>query len=303
MPSNCFLYIFNFGRVIALVLINYLSISTTPNKEAKMKRMLFLLAALSLFAASTASAGFISTYYDLNTLDPTYFNVDDGVTESFYEFTYYALTNSEISNTGVIVDNGVARSTGLNTDSGDIPGDTEGYGSLWGLAFVWDDLTGQVTYNDGSVIEAIYTSGTFNFYVDFDPYAVNLNTPATLTDGTLVATVEITSGSYRLDLTGDAGSSYLLYGNFTYLLDDFMYSASGQDLNDLVGLGWVYAYTAGDNDPETVEITFNDDQSISVFSSHDSSVSVGVVPEPSTMILLGMGFMGLGIVAYRKRKM
>lgn len=268
-----------------------------------MKRILFLLAALSLLAASTASAAFIDTYYDLNAVDDSgYFNVDDGITEAFSEFYYYAETDSFISNTGVVTDSGLAYSTGLNTVSGDVPGDTEGHGTLWGLAFVWDNLTGQVTSDSGGIIEAVYTSGTFYFYVDYDPYSLNFNTPGTLTDGTLVATVEITSGSYRLDTTGAAGSSYLLYGDFTYLLPGFMFdAATGQDLSDLP-LGWVFAYTAGDNDPNTVDITFNPDGSYNVFSSHDSSVSVGVIPEPSTFALLGVGLLGAGLLARRRNR-
>jgi hypothetical protein len=266
-----------------------------------MRKVFMMFAILSLFTASTATAGFINTYYDLNAIDNSYFNVDDGITEAFYEFTYFAETNSEISNTGVVVDSGRARSTGLNNVSGDIPGDSEGYGSIWGLAFLWDNLTGQVTSNSGGVIEANYTSGTFNFYLDFDPYAVNLGNDASLTDGTLVATVEVDSGSYRLDTTGQAGSSYIINGYFTYLYEDFMFNAAnGDDLSETDPLSWVFAYTAGDNDPATVDITFNDDNSISVFSSHDSSVSVGVVPEPSTFLLLGMGLLGVGVLGYRR---
>ncbi len=271
-----------------------------------MKKILVLFAAMSLLVATNASAGFIDTYFDLNTADANYFVDDggDGITEPFYEFTYFAETVSQISNTGVIVDSGVARSTGLNTVSGDIPGDTEQYGSNWGLAFVWNNLTGQVTSNVGGVIEAIYTSGTFDFYLDFDPYAVNLGTPASLTDGTKIATVEITSGGYRLDTTGGAGSSYTLYGDFTYILDNFWYNAANdEDLaDDLLEKGWVFAYTAGDNDPESVDIAFNDDGSLVVSSSHDSSISVGVVPEPSTFLLLGAGLLGLGFVSRRKNR-
>lgn len=272
-----------------------------------MKKVIIFFAALSLFAATSASAAFIDTYWDLNAVDGTYFPVvDDGVTEAFSEITYFAVTESLISNTGFVSDSGLARATGLNFVSGNSPGDDEGFltAAGYGFTFVWNNLEGQVTYQDASVIEAIYTSGTFNFYIDYDPYATNINNPSTFTDGTLVATVEVTSGSYSLSLDGNAGSSYIINGVFTFILDDFWYNAdTGVDLADeLVGKGWVIAYSAGDNDPASVEITTNPDGSLFVISSHDSSISVGVIPEPSTIVLLGAGLLGAGLYLRRKNR-
>lgn len=274
-----------------------------------MKKILVLLAAFLLAASSASALNFIDSYWDLNAVDDPYFPVaavapSDGITEPFYEILYHAQTNSLINTTtGVVTDAGLARATALNFVSGNDPGDDEGFGlaSGYGLTFVWNDLTGQVTSNVGGIIEAIYTSGTFDFYIDYDPYATNFANPASFTDGVKVATVEITSGSYRLDTNdpAEAGSSYLLLGTFSYLLEDFWFdAATGQDLSALP-LGWVFAYTAGDNDPETVEITPTAD-GFSVFSTHDSSVSVGIVPEPSTFALLGLGLLGAGMLARRR---
>jgi hypothetical protein len=271
-----------------------------------MKKILALLATFTLLAATSASATFVDTYWDLNAVDPTYFNVDDGITEAFFEITYYAETNSTISAGGFISDSGLANATQLNFTSGNVPGDNEGFGSLYGLTMVWDNLEGVVTFQDASVIEATYTSGTFNFYIDYDPYAINYNDPSSFTDGMLVATVEVTSGDYRLTLDGSAGSSYVINGDFTYILEGFWFEAStGKDLAELIaemGVGWVYAYTAGDNDPASVDITFNDDGSITVFSTHDSSISVGIIPEPSTIMLLGAGLLGAGLYLRRKNR-
>ncbi|MGE4343949.1 MAG: flocculation-associated PEP-CTERM protein PepA [Geoalkalibacter sp.] len=273
-----------------------------------MKKVLLLLAAMSLLAATSAPAAFINTYWDLNTVDNAFFPViGDGVTEAFSEITYYAQTNSIITNTGFISDTGLARATGLNFVSGNSPGDDEGFltSTGYGFTFAWDDLEGVVTSNVGGVIEALYTSGTFNFYIDYDPYATNFDTPGSFTDGTPVATVDVTSGGYRLDTNGGAGSSYIITGTFTSILDNFWYQAdTGADLSDdLLDKGWVFAYTAGDNDPGSLEITVdNDDGSLHVFSTHDSSVSVGVVPEPSTIILLGAGLLGTGVMLRRKNR-
>lgn len=272
-----------------------------------MKKVLLLLAAMSLLAATSAPAAFINTYWDLNAVDNAFFPViGDGVTEAFSEITYYAETNSVITNTGFVSDSGLARATGLNFVSGNSPGDDEGFltAAGYGFTFVWDDLEGVVTSNVDGVIEALYTSGTFNFYIDYDPYATNMADASSFTDGTLVATVDVTSGSYRLDTTGEAGSSYIINGEFSFILDDFWYdAATGEDLADeLVGKRWVTAYSAGDNDPESLEITEDEDGNLFVFSTHDSSISVGVIPEPSTIILLGAGLLGTGVMLRRKNR-
>jgi hypothetical protein len=260
-----------------------------------------LLATIFLLLGSNAIAfERINSYWDLNTVDGAYFNVDDGVTETFKELTYYAETVSEISALGHIVDAGAGFITSLNTGT-PLPHDDEGLNSRYGMTFLWDDLTGDVTSNDGHTIKANYTSGTIDFYIDFNPLNADISNLPTLTDGTLVATVEVTSGSYELDLDGLAGSSYLLNGEFTYLLDDFWYTEDGTDLaDDFLGKGWVMAYTAGDNDANNTDITDNGDGSLTVFSPHDSSIEVGVVPEPATMALFGLGLLALAGVSRKK---
>jgi len=92
----------------------------------------------------------LDTYWNLNSVHATYFNYDDGVTEVFSEFMYYAETNSHIDATGGIVDAGLATTTIINPVSGQFPADDEDLGGLYGFTFVWTDLTGQVTYQDAS---------------------------------------------------------------------------------------------------------------------------------------------------------
>jgi len=272
------------------------------------KKMLIIVTALCfLFAFSAASHAFNSTnfYFDLNSVDNTYFTVDDGVTELISQLLYYAETESTITPGGSVTDVGRAYITGLNLVSGNDPGDTEGFrnSSLpnWGIAMLWDDLTGQVTSiaADGT-ITADYYSGTIEMYVDFDPYAVNLGNDATLTDGQLVATWDVTSGGYVLKPEGEAGSSYILNANAASILDNFWYAEGGIDLNDFVPFDLVLGYTAGDNDPDAITRFTDADGNLIVLSNHDSSFSIGVVPEPGTLMLLGLGMLGIAGASRRK---
>ncbi len=279
-----------------------------------MKKILgLLLISAFLLTTSNAFATFIDSYWDLNAVAiadssvvDTYFTADggDGVTEALSQFTYYALTESVIQSDGSILDAGMAYATSVNPTGGNIPPDDEGYYSAYGLTFVWDDLAGQVTNvaSDGT-ISAIYTSGTINFYIDYDPFGVSQGNVSTYTDGFQVATLAITSGAYELN-PGSGNGWYELNGTYTSILDNFWFDAvTGDDLSDdLLSNNWVVAYTHGDNDPSSVDIAYNPDGSMTVTTDHDASMELGVVPEPGTVLLLGLGLCGLGFAGYRRKR-
>ena len=235
-----------------------------------MKRLLLLLLFVLCFAPNAFAYTFIDTYLDLNAVDANYFvdDGDDGVTESFSQMSYDAVTVSTINLiTGQIVDSGLAYITSLTTTAGTRPADDEGLDNSYGITLVWDDLTGQVTSNDGSTITADYTSGTIRVYVDYDPYALDINNPGSYSDGTLVAEIEVTSGGYSLSLDGSDGSSYTLWGSFKELLDGFWFETSTDlDLNEYLDLDWLLAYSAGDNDPESVSFDYSEQGFLKVTS-------------------------------------
>lgn len=284
-----------------------------------MKRLILLVFLISLFSVSSAFAFFINSYWDLNavatadiTAPDNYFTADggDGITESFSQLSYDAYTESVIDfGTGVVVDSGLAYITAMTPVAGSIPVDDESLGESYTLTIQWDDLTGNITsYVPGGEVTADYYSGTFNFYIDYNPLALSLWDETTFTDGFQVATVDVTSGSYELDLSGEAGSSYLLWGEFTYLLDDFWFEGSPGDpgapidLNTYLDLGWLLAYTAGDNDPNSEQFSITETANgLFVTSDHNASLQIAVIPEPSTVILLGVGLVGMGILGYRRR--
>jgi len=280
-----------------------------------MKRLISLLFASAFLLLSVNAYAFpqMPFKFDLDavngamtnggdTIDIPDFPVDgDLVTELLRQMSYDAITNSviDLDTTSAdylsVVDSGIGYVTTLTTVSGDIPGDNELYSTSWRLAMQWDDLTGEVTSIDDSNITADYTSGHINFYLDIDGVSLNpAGDDTTFVDGLLVMTVEINSGSYNLSLDGTEGSSYSLFGEIIYLYPDFMLDSNDLDL--WLNKDIIFAYSAGDNDPESVEITeLYDGETLvgyEVFSDHNSSLEF-VVPEPTTLLLFGVGLLSL----------
>jgi len=300
---------------------SFIFINTLRRKE-HMKKIVFVLFASAVLLLGSNAFAFsykgINSYFDLNVVaqadsgaSNNYFTADrgDGKTEAIKELTYYSKTKSVIDvRTGEIRDRGMLVTTGLNFVSGDKPGDNEQHGNSWAMTITWDNLVGRVTKTDpDGTLHSVYTGGTFNVYIDYNPYGVNMNDVddfSSLVDGYKVAEINITGGSNTLVPEGQTGSSFEMYGEFTNILDDFWFNAdTGVALEDHTGfdLGWIVAYTHGDTDPNNVRQYWSKlGTELTVVSEHDSSLSLGAVPEPTTLALFGLGLLGAAGFVRRK---
>ncbi len=289
------------------------------------KILSFLLVPLFIGVfALPATAVALVTYWDV-----TPYGTGDGITGDFDRILYEADTSSiqyDTNGDGVLsvgdifMDTGNAYAHSLSLGG---PVQNRGMNDSYTFTFGWNDLTGTVfDINPGVATDAVvtrYESGTIDFWLDdtaigmpFLGHDFGTADDVNIDRGPdkLVATVSVTGGTGNItfDKAGNMlTGSYRIFGEFTDMADGFWFeSATDADLNPkYVEIGWLLGFTSGENTPDYFDQTFfpeDDDILFRIDSRHSSNFNLEVIPEPSTIILLGAGLLGTGIMLRRKNR-
>ena len=190
------------------------------------------------------------------------------------------------------VDEGVFTAGSLFITDTVLAGDA-GLGADWILTANWDDLAGHISLITPAGSDALYrfayTSGT-----------IALNATWNGDPAVTVAELSLKIGEGSLLLPTGIGSTSLLF-EFTDALDGFWLAPDGSDLKaTLIGQ---MAFLDVNTIANTIVVGENADGYATIESINGANIDVLPVPEPTTMLLLGSGLLGLaGIGARKKRK-
>lgn len=292
-----------------------------------MKRCLSLVIGLCMLAV-TAGTGFaMPLMWDVSAAGAPAFGDADTLTGVFNQVGYDSQTSTiqydddgtlGLSEGDTFLDSGNMRVNGLIFPT---VIDEEGLGQSGGYEITadWNNVTGYVntiTPADGDTpqrLDLVYTGGDITFYLDTNLDSAFANPAGTnppagaggtgFADGTEIAKLSVLQG-FGYTFLGDGDlqqtGSIELSLQFTELLEGFWLNSLGVDLLDLNPVNFHFMTTDSNIDTPTNNPGVPEGALYTAYSNQNGSFDVTVVPEPSTMILLGGGLLGLAYVG-RKR--